>query len=127
MKHRVLAGDDGNGGSFEIDILPVVDKWWQNYRRLCGKGVITYVPRIGPASNWISKTVEKHEITTPEQDAAIAAGAKNLDKKEITYCLGVQDCRSIEDCVLSGPVSQRINDQAQLLWEVILEQVKSRQ
>jgi len=118
--------DDGNGNSFEVEIYPLVRKWYQNYRRFCGKGVIQYTPRTGSATNWISGegvTIEKHEDTTPEQDATIAAKAKSLDGRSITYCLVVQDCRAIEDCVLWGTVSERIKDQLELLWDVIMEQV----
>jgi len=126
VNHRVLVGDDGNGNSFEVEIYPLVRKWYQNYRRFCGKGVIQYTPRTGSATNWISGegvTIEKHEDTTPEQDATIAAKAKSLDGRSITYCLVVQDCRAIEDCVLWGTVSERIKAQSELLWDVIMEQV----
>jgi RHS repeat-associated protein len=123
VNHRVLVGDDGNGNTYEIDIQPLAKKWYQEYRRVCGKGVITYTPRTGPATNWISGKLEKHESTTPAQDAAMAAKAKSMDNASITYCLGIQDCRAIEDCLLWGPIGQRISDQLQLLWDVIMEQV----
>ena len=131
VNHRVMVGDDGNGNSFEVEIVPLVDKWYQEIRRFCGKGVIQYVPRTGSATNWMSgegvKKIEKHVDTTPEQDAAIAAKAKSLDGKSITYCLFVQDCRAIEDCVLWGTVSERIKDQLELLWDIIMEQVNPPQ
>jgi len=123
VNHRVLVGDDGNGNSYEIDIQPLAKKWYQSYRRVCGKGVISYTPRTGAATNWISGKLEKHGDTTPAQDAAMAAKAKSMDNASITYCLGIQDCRAIEDCLLWGPVGQRISDQLQLLWEVIVEQI----
>jgi len=131
VNHRVLVGDDGHGNCYELEIYPLVKKWYQEYRRFCGKGIIQYMPRTGSATNWTSGEgilkVEKHESTTPEQDEALAAKAKSLDNASITYCLGVQDCRAVEDCLLWGPVGQRISDQLQLLWDVILEQVKSPQ
>jgi RHS repeat-associated protein len=123
VNHRVLVGDDGNGNSYEIDIQPLAKKWYQSYRRVCGKGVISYTPRTGPATNWISGKLEKHGDTTPAQDTAMAAKAKSMDNASITYCLGIQDCRAIEDCLLWGPVGQRISDQLQLLWDVIIEQI----
>jgi hypothetical protein len=107
-----------------------VKKWYQEYRRVCGKGIIQYTPRTGAATNWISGdgvTIEKSEDTTPEQDAAMAAKAKSLDGATVTYCLGIQDCRAIEDCVLWGTVGQRIKDQLELLWDVIMEQVRPPQ
>jgi len=67
--------------------------------------------------------IEKHVRITAEQDAAIAARAASLDGKSLTYCLFVQDCRAIEDCVRWGTLSERIRDQLQLLWDVIMEQV----
>jgi len=126
VNHRVLVGDDGNGNSFEVEIYPVVNKWYHQYRRFCGEGIIKYTPRPGSATNWLSGegvTIEKHERATREQDAAIAAKAKSLDGKSITYCLFVQDCRSIEDCVLWGTISERIKDLLELLWDIIMEQV----
>jgi len=126
VNHRVLVGDDGNGNSFEVEIYPVVNKWYHQYRRLCGEGIIKYTPRLGSATNLLSGegvTIEKHERTTLEQDATIAVKAKSLDGKSITYCLFVQDCRAIEDCVLWGTISERIKDQLELLWDIIMEQV----
>ena len=127
VHHRVMVGDDGSGNSFEVEIYPDVEKWYQEYRRLCGKGVIQYTPRLGPATNHISGAgvlkIEKHVRTTAEQDAAIAARAASLDGKSLTYCLFVQDCRAIEDCVRWGTLSERIRDRLQLLWDVIMEQV----
>jgi len=126
VHHRVLVGDDGSGNSFQVEIMPDVKKWYQEYRRLCGKGLIRYKPLQGPATNHMSGEgvlkIEKHVRTTTEQDAAIAGRAASLDGKSITYCLFVQDCRAIEDCVRWGTLSERIRDQLQLLWDVIMEQ-----
>ena len=85
-----------------MDIQPFVKKWYQEYRRFCGQGKIYYTPRTGSATNWISGPIVKHQSNTPEQDEGLAAKAKTLDNASITYCLGVQDCRSIEDCVSLG-------------------------
>ena len=119
VHHRVLVGDDGNGNSYTIEIFPVVKTWYQEYRRFCGKGVIDYVPHTGPATGWTSGEgiigIEKSVTTTTDQDKGMAAKAKSLDGKSITYCLGIQDCRSVEACTKTGKtLSQRLGDE---LWQ----------
>jgi RHS repeat-associated protein len=102
VPHWTMVGDDGNGKSYEIDIVPVVKKWWQISNRLCGKGTINYIPRNAPATNFLSGTIVKHVATTTDQDKDLARKAKGLDGKSVVYCLCAQDCRSIEACCTSG-------------------------
>jgi len=112
VNHRVLVGDDGEGNSYTIEIYPLVDKWWQSYRRLCGTGKMEYYPRTGNATNWVSGDgimgTEKVVETTVEEDKKHAAKAKTLGGTTVMYCLGVQDCRAIEECLLGGSLAERI-------------------
>ncbi len=119
VHHRALVGDDGHGNSYIIEIIPVVKTWYQEYRRFCGKGEIDYVPHTGSATNWTSGAgiigIETSVTTTSDQDADMASKAKSLDGKTITYCLAIQDCRSIEACTTTGKtLSERLGDE---LWQ----------
>jgi hypothetical protein len=111
VKHRMLFGDDGNGNSYRVDLAPLVTRWDEEIRRICGKGVIDYAPLAGSATNYISGDpiigVEKAVETSPEKDAELAAKALALKGREVTYCLGIQDCRAIEDCLLNGTLGER--------------------
>lgn len=85
-----------------FEIVPVVNKWWQNVNRLCGRGVINYIPRPGSPTNWLSGPIQTHVVTTSDRDKILASNAKTLDGTSIVYCLCAQDCRSIEACCTSG-------------------------
>jgi hypothetical protein len=114
VHHRAIVGDDGNGGSYKVEIYPDVSRWYQEYRRLCGKGKLDYHSLPGNATNWISGEdiigVQEYVATSAQQDADLAKKAKSLDGKDITYCLGLQDCRAVEKCTTTGKtLSERIN------------------
>jgi uncharacterized protein RhaS with RHS repeats len=125
VHHRVLVGDDGRGGSYTVEIMPDVKRWYQELRRLCGKGSINFVPHSGSATNWTSGTgiigIEKSVTTTSKQDTDMANNARSLDGKAITYCLGIQDCRAIESCTTTGKtLSERLGDD---LWKYTADAV----
>lgn len=117
VHHRVLIGDDGCGNCYTVEIYPEVKTWYQTYRRLCGKGVIDYIPHHGAAVDRTSGEgiirIEKSVTTTTDQDKDMVSNAKSLDGKSITYCLGIQDCRSIELCTRTGKtVFENVEEQA---------------
>jgi hypothetical protein len=113
-----MVGDDGEGKAYKIEIFPDVKRWYQEPRRLCGKGKLDWRPLAGPAVENTSGPdiirIEKSVKTTAEQDKNLAANARALDGVAITYCLGLQDCRAVEKCTVAGrTLSQRIVDYLQ--------------
>jgi len=118
--HKWIYGDDGNGGSFTLEFAPVVDTWWQSYRRFCGKGRYSYTPySLIPLDDLIANnaddiiTVDRRAETSAETDRAVNAAASMFDGLEAQYCLGFLDCRTIEsDCQLMLRLQSEEGNQA---------------
>jgi RHS repeat-associated protein len=107
LKHRLMVGDDGEGGHYTVDFAPKVDHWWQTYRRLCGEGEFNFRTGTGSAKDAVAAmgNVEQSKKTTSEQDRKLAAAAKSLDGWKTDYCLGFGDCRHIDRCVLTRKIA----------------------
>jgi len=107
-----MIGDDGVGGHFRVDFLPVVDHWYQSLRRFCGKGKFNHIPGRGSAAEGVGSNydIETYVHTTSEKDKLIATTALALDEKEMTYCLIARDCRAIEYCVLEKTLARIMGD-----------------
>jgi RHS repeat-associated protein len=102
ISHRFMVGDDGYGNHYTVDFFPNVDHWYTIYRRVCGEGLFRFRTGSGSAKASLAAytSVERHAVTTSEEDKWLAASAASLDGQRHTYCLYVRDCRDIDRCVI---------------------------
>ncbi|WP_423431914.1 RHS repeat-associated core domain-containing protein [Limisphaera sp. 4302-co] len=127
INHWVMVGDDGAGGAYAIEFGPDTTKPFSP-RRICGRGKFTYQHLPEAATNVVSRYegVVNHVHTSEQVDKGLAEAAASLGDTTMTYCILINDCRSIVDCVYEKLAENLIREFEQM-WSDIVENASKAQ